>query len=54
VQRPLTKEQQERRLDEALHPSANVPVARPGPVPAASSARVAMSHSAEYMSNTYV
>src|SRR5204863_882408 len=54
VQRPLTQEQQERRLDEALHASANVPVARPGPVSAADSARVAMSHSPEYMSNTYV
>src|SRR5262249_56652219 len=54
VQRPLTQEQQERRLDEALHTRANVPVARPGLVPAPDSARVAMSHSSDCMSKTYV
>src|SRR5262249_58015929 len=54
VQRPLTQEQQKRRLDEALHTRANVPVARPGLVPAPDSARVAMSHSSDCMSKTYV
>jgi len=45
VQRPLTKEQQERRLDETLDASPHVPVTRPGLVPASHTAGMAMSHS---------
>src|SRR5215211_2582927 len=48
VQRPLAQEQQQRRLDEALDPGLDVPVARPQE-PAAARARVVSSgHGAEY------
>src|SRR5262249_13870599 len=54
VQRPLTQEQQERRLDKALDAGGDGPVARSGLGPATDSAGMAMSHSRQCMSNTYV
>ena len=48
VQRALPQEQQQRRLDEALDPGVNVPVAGPDEVPAAGAGTSLVGHSEQY------
>jgi hypothetical protein len=48
VQRPFAKQQQQRRLDEALDPRLNRPVPRPQKPAASSSGVATVSHARQY------